>query len=371
MTNVMSSNPKVSIVMPAYNVAPYIGETLESVFAQTFTDYEIIIVNDGSPDTEDFERALQPFRDRVRYFKQKNSGAGAARNVALRAARGEFIAFLDADDLWLPNYLEEQFRFINEHHCDLVCANAMNFGDSVLAGYTYMEILMPKAPPTGWVTFLGLVSGEQSLNTSGVVARRQPICDVGLFDESLRNSQDFDLWLRLVHRGTRAAYHDRPLLCIRLHEGSLSGDDVNRSRRELRVLRKIETDFDFEPAMRREVSSTIARRRAAVQFELAKIYVAQGEFDQARTFFAEARAASANWKAAIGFWASTICPRLLRAIYRRRVRNAHRKLEYTQKQKLEISAEPKETQGIDCFLKKEGFTGWERKTSSAKESLTS
>ena len=65
--------------MPAYNVAPYIGETLESVFAQTFTDYEIIIVNDGSPDTEDLERALEPFRDRVRYFKQENLGAGAAR----------------------------------------------------------------------------------------------------------------------------------------------------------------------------------------------------------------------------------------------------------------------------------------------------
>src|SRR5437773_1322554 len=241
----MNSDPKVSIVIPAYNVAPYIGETLESVFAQTLTDYEVIIVNDGSPDTGDFEQALEPFKDRVRYFNQENRGAAAARNAGLRAARGEYIAFLDADDFWLPNYLEEQFRFINEHDCDLVCANAMNFGDSVFAGRTYMEFLMPTAPPIGWITFLGLVSAEQSLNTSGVVARREPMFDVGLFDESLRNSQDFDLWLRLVHRGARAAYHDRPLLHIRWHEGSLSGDEVNRITRQLKVLRKIETDFDL------------------------------------------------------------------------------------------------------------------------------
>jgi glycosyltransferase involved in cell wall biosynthesis len=318
----MTSDPKVSIVMPAYNVAPYIGETLESIFAQTFTDYEIIIVNDGSPDTEDFERALEPFSGRVRYFKQKNLGAAAARNVALRAARGEFIAFLDADDLWLPNYLEEQLKFITEHDCDLVCANAMNFGDSVLAGRTYMEVLMPNAPATGWFTFLGLVSAEQSLNTPGVVARREPIFDVGLFDESLRNSQDFDLWLRLVHRGVRAAYHDRPLVRIRLHEGSLSGDEVNRSTRQLRVLRKIETDFDLDPVARKEVARAIAGRRALVQFELGKAYLVQGKFDEARASFAAARAAAANWKAAIGFWASTICPRLIQAHYLRRARKA-------------------------------------------------
>ena len=322
----MNSDPKVSIVMPAYNVAPYIRETLESVFAQTFTNYEIIIVNDGSPDTEDFEQALEPFKARVHYFKQENRGAGAARNAGLRAARGEYIAFLDADDLWLPNYLEEQFRFINEHDCDLVCANAMNFGDSVFAGRTYMEFLMPKAPATGWITFLGLVSAEQSLNTSGVVARREPIFDVGLFDESLRNSQDFDLWLRLVHRGARAAYHDRPLLRIRWHEGSLSGDEVNRITRQLKVLRKIETDFDLPEGERKNVSRAIARRRTLLRFELGKIYLGQGEFDKAQASFAEARIAAPNWKAAVALWALDICPHFLQTIYLRRAHKARQRL---------------------------------------------
>ena len=104
----MNPAPIVSIVMPVYNAASYIGETLDSVFQQTFTDYEVIVINDGSPDTVKLEQALEPYIGRIRYIKQENLGAGAARNEGLRAAQGEFIAFLDADDLWLPNYLEEQ-----------------------------------------------------------------------------------------------------------------------------------------------------------------------------------------------------------------------------------------------------------------------
>src|SRR5213080_1671301 len=134
--------PRVSIIIPAYNVASYIGETLASVFAQTFTNYEVIVINDGSPDTEELERALEPYFDRISYLKQENLGAGAARNEGLRAAQGEFIAFLDADDLWLPNYLEEQLKFIRANDFDLVCADAMHFGDSPLAGRTYIEAFM-------------------------------------------------------------------------------------------------------------------------------------------------------------------------------------------------------------------------------------
>jgi glycosyltransferase involved in cell wall biosynthesis len=84
--------PKISVIIPAYNVAPYVGETLRSVFAQTFVDFEVIIVNDGSPDTEEFERVLTPFRERINYLTQENRGASAARNTGLRAARGEFVA---------------------------------------------------------------------------------------------------------------------------------------------------------------------------------------------------------------------------------------------------------------------------------------
>ncbi len=205
--------PVVSIIIPAYNVAPYIGETLDSVVAQTFADYEVIVINDGSPDIEDLECALARFTGRLNYLKQENRGASAARNTGLRAAQGELVAFLDADDLWLPNYLYEQVKFMRARDCDLVCADAEVFNDASREEKTYMESLMADAPPTGDVTFLGLLSAEQSLITSGVVARRELIHQVGLFDEALRNSQDFDLWLRLARLGAQMAYQRRTLPC--------------------------------------------------------------------------------------------------------------------------------------------------------------
>src|SRR5712664_587865 len=90
--------PLVSVIIPAYKVAPFINETLNSVFVQTFTDYEVIVINDGSPDTEELEGTLDYYRSRILYIRQDNRGAGAARNAGLRTARGRFIAFLDGDD---------------------------------------------------------------------------------------------------------------------------------------------------------------------------------------------------------------------------------------------------------------------------------
>jgi glycosyltransferase involved in cell wall biosynthesis len=312
--------PIVSIVMPAYNAAPYIGETLDSVFSQTFTGYEVIVVNDGSPDTADLERVLEPYLSRIRYVKQSNLGAGAARNEGLRAALGELIAFLDADDLWLPNYLDEQVKFIRENNFDLVCADAMHFGDSPLAGKTYMEVYMGTAPAQGEVTFFGLVSAEQSLITSGVVSRRAPIMEVGLFDEGLRNSQDFDLWLRLLRHGARLAYQKQLLLRYRCHENSLSGDEINRSKRQLLVYDKIESSFDLTSEERPAVVRAIAGRRALLEFELGKVYLEHGDFENSSAAFSRANYLRKTWKTVVATLLSCWSPRLLRAIHLRRMR---------------------------------------------------
>lgn len=314
--------PRISVVIPAYNVAPYIGETLASVFAQTFTDYEVILVNDGSLDTENLERALEPYAGRLRYLKQENAGASAARNQGLRTARGDLIAFLDADDLWLPNYLEEQLKFLREHDCDLVCADAMIFGDSPDAGRTYMESLMETAPPVGEVTFLDLVSGERSLITSGVLARRKLIFEVGLFDEALRNAQDFDLWLRLARHGARLAYHRQLLLRYRGRTNSLTGDATNSLTRELRVLDKIEQSYNLTAVEIAEISPVIRYRKAMLQFELGKLLVAQGEIKRAREAFASANNSRWNWKMMAALWFSRLAPGLFQALYLRRLQNA-------------------------------------------------
>ncbi len=314
--------PRVSVVIPAYNVAPYISETLATVFAQTFSDFEVIIVNDGSPDTEEFELAIMPYRERVRYLKQENRGASAARNTGLRAALGELIAFLDADDLWSPDYLKEQLKFIREYGCDLACADAMIFGVSADAGRSYMDSLMESAPPKGLVTFLELVNADRSLITSGVVVRRDLVLEVGLFDEALRNAQDFDLWLRLARTGARLAYQRKVLLSYRSRPNSLSGDAINSHRRELRVFDKIEQSYDFTPAERVEVSAVIRNRRALLEYELGKLYLVPGDFAAARQSFANANNLERSWKARLALWLTRIAPGLLRGLYLRRTQSA-------------------------------------------------
>jgi glycosyltransferase involved in cell wall biosynthesis len=318
----LSAAPLVSVIIPAFNVAPYIGETLDSVFAQTFAHYEVIVINDGSPDTEKLERELARFINRVNYVKQENRGASAARNAGLRAAQSEFVAFLDADDLWLPSYLDEQIKLLRERKCDLVCADAEVFSESSNEEETYMETLMADAPPTGDVTFVGLLSAEQSLITSGVVVRRERVFEVGLFDEALRNSQDFDLWLRLARNGTRMAYQRRVLLRYRSRDNSLSGDEVNVHCRELRVLEKVEHSYDLPPAERAEVVSVIERRRAVLEFELGKLYLARGEFTQARESFAKANQLRRSLRTRVAAWSSRMAPRLMKTLYMRRLRYA-------------------------------------------------
>jgi glycosyltransferase involved in cell wall biosynthesis len=315
----LKSVPLVSIIIPAYNVAPYISETLESVFAQTFDNYEVIVVNDGSPDTQELEREIKSYSGRIRYLTQENQGASVARNTGLHAARGEFIAFLDADDLWLPNYLEEQMKFIGERGCDLVCADATFFGDARTEGQTYMDTLMRDAPPNGDVTFLELVDAKISLITSGIVARRAPVMNAGLFDQALRNAQDFDLWLRLVLGGARLSYQRKVLLKYRCRPDGLTGDVVNSHRRELRVFDKIEQSYDLSPSQREEVSAVIKNRRALLKFELGKLHAARGDFNQARESFEEANRLRPTWKTQTALFLNRLTPGFLQAICRRRV----------------------------------------------------
>jgi glycosyltransferase involved in cell wall biosynthesis len=309
----------VSVVIPAYNAAPFIGETLDSVFEQSFTDYEVIIVNDGSPDTSDLERVLEPFMNKICYIKQKNLGAAAARNEALRAAKGEFIAFLDSDDLWLPDYLDQQLKFLREQECDLVCADALVFGDANDAGGTYMENLMATAPAVGSVSFLELVSSERSLITSGVIARRELIFKVGMFDEALRNAQDFDLWLRLAHSGARLSYQRRVLLRYRTRANSLTGDATNSLIRELRVLDKIQHAYSLTAEEKTEVFPVIRSRQAILQFELGKHLVARGDIEPARTAFSKADRSRRSWKTQTACWLARLAPGPMQVLCLRRL----------------------------------------------------
>src|SRR5579859_2882238 len=117
--------PLVSVIIPAYKAAEHIVKALKSVFAQTFSNYEVIVINDGSPDTPQFLEIIHPYSDRIRYLEQHNQGPAAARNRGILAANGEYMAFLDSDDCWFPSYLATQMRLLEgSSPIDLIYGNA-------------------------------------------------------------------------------------------------------------------------------------------------------------------------------------------------------------------------------------------------------
>jgi len=286
--------PVVSVVIPAYGVVSFIREALESVLAQTFRDYEVIVVNDGSPDARDLEQELEPFREHIVYVRQDNRGAGGARNSGLRLARGSLVAFLDGDDAWLPNHLEAQLALIRgDGGYDLVYANGVNFGERALGGTTCMDT----NPSEGTATFESLVRGTCSVTMSTVVARREALFRAGLFDENFRNSQDFDLWLRLARlSGARVGYQRSVLIRRRVREGSLASDPIRSLEGELEVLEAARGWRDLSTVERTAIEETLGRRRAEVEVLRGKRSLLAGEFELAARAFRAALAYRDSWK---------------------------------------------------------------------------
>lgn len=230
-----ASTPAVSVIVPAFGVTPYIAEALDSVLAQTYSDYELIVVNDGCPDSSALEAVLRPYLDRIIYVKKDNGGCGSARNAGMRVARAPLIAFLDGDDTWTPEYLAVQTDFLRTHpQTDIVYSNGVVFGDSPLAGHELRDL----SPSHGEVNFESLVSRRCSVVVS-VLARKAAILAVGGFDESLRRVEDFDLWVRAAHAGAKIAYHERVIYRYRHRSSGLSADAVAMREAAVAVLEKL------------------------------------------------------------------------------------------------------------------------------------
>ena len=229
--------PAVSVIIPAYGVAQYIAATLDSVFAQAFRDFEVIVVNDGCPGSAALEAALSPYRERIVYIRKTNGGVASARNAGIRAARAPLIALLDGDDAWLPDFLAVQTDYLRSHpHTDIVYCDGTIFGDTPLAGRTLMEF----SPSRGEVTFESLLSLRCTVILTSVVARKQAILAVGGFDESLRRAEDFELWLRAAHAGARISYHRRALFRYCQRATGLSADGIAMREAGLLAFDKVE-----------------------------------------------------------------------------------------------------------------------------------
>ena len=307
-----SAVERVSVIIPAYNVALYIAETLNSVFAQTKAAFEVIVVNDGSPDTVELEEVLQPFRDRIVYIKQENRGLSGARNTGIRAATGGLIALLDGDDLWMPQYLETQTQFLRSHpEYDLVYCNARFFGDSY-QGRQFMAV----CPSRGEVTPAAIISRQCCVFVS-VTARAEALREVG-FDESLLSCEDFDCWLRLTSSGRRIGYHRQILVRSRKRDGSLSADPTWMADWHLKVLKKASAHWPKESNEASLLERAIANKTADLAILRGKQGLRTGDVNSAVVEFTEAKRYRRSAKITALILLLRLVPGLMRYLFRLR-----------------------------------------------------
>lgn len=242
------SPPSVTVLVPTYNRAALLGDALQSILQQTFTDFEVVVIDDGSHDaTGD---VLASFADsRLRALRQTHKGISAAMNAGLRAARGRYIARLDSDDLWQPHLLATLVPVLESRpDVGVVYARADAIEDGRVV--PHLQGMPPRFPED---SLRSLVYDDCTCNIA-LLARRECFDDAGPYDESLLANEDWDMWLR-VARQWRFVFIDQVVARIRWHPGNLTG---LQSRHLLAVLssRRVPLDKAFAaPALPPQVAA--------------------------------------------------------------------------------------------------------------------
>jgi glycosyltransferase involved in cell wall biosynthesis len=283
--------PLVSVIIPAYQAAEYIRETLDSVFAQSHPNLEVVLVNDGSPDTEALEQAIRSYGEKLIYIRQENRGPSGARNAAIRAARGKYIACLDSDDLYLPGHLANMVAVMEEKGLDLLYCDSYLVKNGILIGRTFERErqILP-------VTFEKLLRDDCCVSTSGLVASRQAVIDAGLFDEDYRRCEDYDLWLRMSFRGAKMDCVRWVGVERRLLPTGLTADDQLLQAARIEIFRKTRASLPLSAAQQAIVTAMIARNEGNSQTKLVKRYLREGRYPEARVAAGKAAVLLQDWK---------------------------------------------------------------------------
>jgi len=270
--------PIVSVNIPVYNDEKYIGETLLSALNQTYRDLEIVVVDDGSTDRT--AEIIKSFSDsRIKYYYQTNQGIGATRNKAIEHSSGKYIAFLDHDDLWMPNKLEKQLALFKANpklgmvFCDTIFFNS--------EGDLY-SIYAKRKPPRG-MAFRELLR-NYCLSCETVVVKRSVLDEVGYFPSDMMMVEEYDLFLRIASRYS-LDYVNEPLAKYRIHEHNYSWGKENEAiNEEKRVLERLN---EFIPNFRQDYAREIFSKEINLQKRQGLLEWKNGHFHKARAIFTE------------------------------------------------------------------------------------
>ncbi len=265
--------PLISVIIPVYNNAYFIAQALDSVLSQSITDIEVIVVDDGSTDESASIVQSYAVRDqRLKYIHQVNQGVAVSRNTGIKQSSGEFIAFIDGDDVWLPDHLKDLLHVMQGHEeIGLAHANITTISESG-------EILRTLKRPTELLSgniFKPLLLRDIFVILSTVMIRRQCCDKVGLFDEALTRlgSEDRDLWLRITFE-FKARYVDRIITHYRINSNGLSSNHENMVKGRLYVVEKLFRESKINQQLRRKAISRIHQ-------DFADYSVAQKQFKKA------------------------------------------------------------------------------------------
>jgi glycosyltransferase involved in cell wall biosynthesis len=293
---------------------------LDSAYAQTYPNFEIILVNDGSPDTAELELAIAGYDARLIYIKQENRGPSGARNTAIQHARGKYIACLDSDDIYLPHHLSVLVELMEAERLDLAYSDSNIVRNGVPTGRAFEE--EPQHPP---VTFEKLLKEDCCVMTSATVASRQAMIDAGLFDERFRRCEDFDLWLRMAFRDGRMDFHRNVGIEHRLLSDGLSSDNYLLKQGRIEVYRKLLDTLPLSTSQRQLVSSLITKTQGNAEMDLVKRHMQEGRYAEASRAAERAynllKTRKSRWTA----WALRNAPRAVASFVRMRDSRSARK----------------------------------------------
>ncbi len=270
--------PLVSVIMPAYNAAGYIAESIRSVMKQSYDKWELIVVNDGSQDTtEEVVLDLQKEDDRIKYYFQENKGQYTARNQALEVAQGELVAFLDSDDIWFPNKLEVSVEELLSSGYDLFFTDAYTFYQlSDLEDTSSLKPLVVSTRVYEGEAAIRLFIEQNRIPILTVLTKRDILIEAGGFP-SFRIAEDYCLWLKLLFKSYTFRSIDTPLSAYRLRKHSIMSEVKNESKEVLDMLMYLSGEYpqirtDYKRQIKHWIRQFIKHRLDETNSDMLKQY---------------------------------------------------------------------------------------------------